>query len=136
MSGPQDMIERLVRAVNAHDLDTLVACFSDDYENETPAHPARSFRGSEQVRHNWGQIFAFVPDLQAKLTRTAIDGETVWSEWEMSGTRRDGSLHEMRGVIIFGIRDGLAVRARFYLEPVDSDTTTVDEAVREQVVRD
>jgi len=41
----------------------------------------------------------------------------------------------MRGVIIFGVRDGLAVRARFYLEPVDGGGNTVDGAVRDQVVR-
>jgi ketosteroid isomerase-like protein len=43
-------IERLVLATNRHDLDALAACFAADYENETPAHPARSFRGRDQVR--------------------------------------------------------------------------------------
>ena len=42
--------------------------------------------------------------------------------------------HQMRGVIVFGVRDGVARWARFYLEPVDEDAGTVDDAVREQVV--
>jgi ketosteroid isomerase-like protein len=132
---PQDVVERLVRAVNDHDLYALGACFAEDYENETPAHPARGFRGRGQVRRNWEQMFAFVPDLRAEVKATAIDGDTAWSEWEMTGTRRDGSAHHMRGVVIFGVRDGVARSARFYLEPVDLAAGSVDDAVREQVVR-
>lgn len=129
------MVNRLVRATNDHDLEALVACFAEDYENQTPVHPARGFRGSEQVRRNWEQIFAFVPDLRAEVKRTAIDGNTAWTEWEMTGTRRDGSAHCMRGVVICGVRDGVAAWARFYLEPVDLSVATVDDAVREHVVR-
>jgi ketosteroid isomerase-like protein len=135
MAEAQEIVTRLLRAINAHDLDALVGCFAKDYENQTPAHPARSFTGCAQVHGNWKQILDFVPDLKAEVTRIAIDGETVWSEWEMKGTRRDGSSHHMRGVVIFGVRDGVADWGRFYLEPVDLDTATVDEAVRKQVVR-
>lgn len=135
MDETRGMVDRLVRATNDHDVDGVVACFAEDYENETPAHPARSFRGRDQVRRNWEQIFAFVPDLQVEVGRRAIDGETAWTEWEMTGTRRDGTAHEMRGVVIFGVSGGLAQWARFYLEPVDVGAGTVDDAVREQVVR-
>jgi ketosteroid isomerase-like protein len=135
MSEAEAMVDRLVQATNEHDLDRLVACFAEDYENETPVHPARGFQGRAQVRRNWEQIFAFVPDLQAKVLSSAIDGATVWSEWEMTGTRRDGSPHQMRGVILFRVRDGVAQSARFYLEPVDPGESTVNDAVREQVVR-
>ena len=62
----RQMVERLVAATNAHDLDALVACFDEDYENETPVHPGRGFRGRDQVRTNWEQIFAFVPDVRAR----------------------------------------------------------------------
>ena len=41
---------RLHAAVNRHDLDAMVGCFAVDFVNETPAHPARSFRGRDQVR--------------------------------------------------------------------------------------
>ena len=135
MSEPQLMIDRLSRATNDHDLEALVGCFAEDYENETPAHPRRSFRGNEQVRRNWERLFTFVPDLRAEVTRSAVDGDVVWSEWEMSGTRRDGSTHRMRGVVIFGVESDVARWARFYLEPVDLSRGTVDDALREQVVR-
>ncbi len=124
---------RLQQATNAHDLDALVDCFTPDYRNETPAHPSRGFKGSAQVRINWRQIFGFVPDVQSRVLSHAVDGSDVWSEWEMSGTRVDGTAHLMSGVIVFGLRGGRAVSARSYLEPVDEASTTADDAVRAQV---
>jgi len=135
MNAAQEMVDRLVQATNGHDIDAVAACFAEDYENQTPVHPGRSFRGREQVRQNWEQIFAFVPDLRTEVTRSAIDGETAWTEWEMRGTRRDGTAHHMRGIVLFGVCDGVAQWARFYLEPVDLAGGTIADAVREQVVR-
>ena len=130
---PIDMLHRLERATNAHDLDGLVDCFATDYRNETPIHPARGFRGRDQVRANWSQIFAGVPDVRAQVLAAAVDGQTVWSEWEMSGTRRDGGEHLMRGVVVFEVADGRASSARFYLDPVDRSATDVNAAVRATV---
>jgi limonene-1,2-epoxide hydrolase len=127
------MLRNLERATNEHDLDRLVDCFADDYRNETPVHPARSFRGREQVRSNWRQIFAAVPNLHAQVLRSTVDGSAVWSEWEMSGTRPDGVAHLMRGVVIFEVEDQRATSARFYLEPVDHSDTDVNAAVRADV---
>ena len=130
---PGAMVDRLVLATNRHELDALVDCFAEDYRNETPAHPERGFVGRDQVRRNWEQIFARVPDVEARVLRQVSDGDTVWSEWEMRGTRRDGSPHLMRGVILFGVTQGRASWARFYLEPVQEAGGDVNEAVRRAV---
>jgi len=131
--SPGAMVERLRRATNDHDVTALVACFAPDYRNETPAHPERGFSGRDQVAKNWTQIFSAIPDLRAEVLRCAVDGDTVWSEWEHRGTRPDGSAHLMRGVVIFGVADGLASWARFYLEPVQEGDAGIDAAVRRQV---
>jgi ketosteroid isomerase-like protein len=131
--GADAMLDRLVRATNAHDLDALVDCFAVDYRNETPAHPSRGFEGRAQVRRNWAQIFAHVRGLTATVVRRSVDGDTVWSEWEMRGARADGAPHLMRGVVLFGVRDGRARWARFYLEPVQETGEDVNEAVRRTV---
>jgi ketosteroid isomerase-like protein len=133
IEGPAGVLARLERATNAHDVSAIVACFAPDYRNETPAHPERSFTGREQVRRNWEQIFAGIPDVTAKVLRSAINGDEVWSEWEHRGTRPDGSAHVMRGVVIFGASHGLLTWARFYLEPVQEGGGNVDAAVRRQV---
>ena len=136
MHEPQAVVDRLLHATNSHDPDAIAACFADDYENETPVHPTRGFRGRDQVRRNWEQIFTFVPDLHADVLARATSGSTAWTEWVMSGTRRDGTAHEMRGVIVFVVTGNVVASARFFLEPVDpADDSTVDEAVRSQVIR-
>jgi ketosteroid isomerase-like protein len=131
--GAVGTLARLERATNAHDVNEVVACFAADYRNETPAHPERGFTGRDQVRGNWEQIFAAIPNITAKVLRSAVNGDEVWSEWEHRGTRRDGSAHLMRGVIIFGLDNELLTWARFYLEPVQEGGGNVDAAVRRQV---
>jgi ketosteroid isomerase-like protein len=123
-------IERLVEATNSHDLERLVACFADDYTLEAPSHPQRSFRGAEQVRRNWTQLFAGVPDIAARLVRTAVDREVVWTEWEMGGTRRDGGAFRMAGVFVFGVIEDRIRWGRMFLEPVDEAGSDMNATVR------
>lgn len=132
--GPQpELTQRLERAMNDHDLDALVGCFAEDYRNETPAHPARSFRGRAQVRRNWQQILGSLPDLRARLVRWAVNADTLWAEWDWSGTRPDGVPVILRGVTILGAGHGCAQWARFYMEPVEDDGVDATGAVRAQV---
>jgi ketosteroid isomerase-like protein len=121
---------RLRDATNLHDLEALVGCFALNFVNETPVHPARSFRGRDQVRKNWAQIFAAVPNLETEIIDSASSGDTVWTEWEMRGTRRDGAPHLMRGVSIFKVDDGVFTSVRFYLEPVEQGGVGIDGAVQ------
>lgn len=130
MQGPESMVRRLEAATNAHDLEGLVSCFSEGYENVTPVHPARSFRGSDRVRRNWEQFFGAIPDLKATVVGAAYGPDEAWTEWEMQGTRPDGSPHHLRGVIIFRVEGEVATSCRFYLEPVDPDPGTIEDTVR------
>ena len=129
MAPSVKVIEELVAATNARDLDRLVDCFSPSYVNVTPAHPARGFTGREQVRRNWTSIFAAVPDIVTRVVASIDTDGQLWTEWEMSGTRTDGTSHAMAGVIIFGVEQGHIVSARFYLEPVETLSGDADAAV-------
>jgi ketosteroid isomerase-like protein len=130
MATTVKVIEELVSATNAHDVERLVDCFSPSYVSVTPAHPARGFRGSEQVRRNWTSIFAADPDIASRVVASAGADGQVWTEWEMIGTRRDGTPHAMAGVIIFGVEEDRIVSARFYLEPVETASGDADAAVQ------
>lgn len=133
MTKLDDVVDRLCVAVNRHDLDDLTACFAADYRNETPAHPERGFVGREQVRHNWEQLFRGIPDISSRITARAETETSVWTEWEMRGTRGDGQPHLMRGVVIFGVTEAVITDARFYLEPVDVRAGGVDDAIEDLV---
>ena len=127
---PRTFADRVSAAANSHDIDRVLECFTEDYVNESPVHPARGFRGREQVRRNWSQIFETVPDVTTEVLRTDQLGDTVWSEWEMRGTRVDGAPHLMRGVMIFEVDGDRAAAVRFYVEPVDLSGLDVDDFVR------
>ncbi len=132
-----DVVDRLMAATNAHDLDALVGCFADDYVLTDPVHPNRSFTGTGQVARNWAAIFAGVPDVTSRVLHRADvpaagrPGEsTSWLELEMTGTRRDGAPHELAGVMVFGIREDRIVSGRFFLQPVEHGGPDADGAVR------
>jgi len=125
MTHPEFLI-RLLKATNDHDVDRIVACFSDEYVNVTPCHPARGFTGREQVRRNWTTILGAVPDLVAEIADFVQDGDRIWSEWEMRGTWRGGEPHLVRGVLVFTVRNDVATHLRFFLEPVDDEPVDAD----------
>ena len=127
---PQAVITHLIERTNAHDLDGLVACFAPDYVLNNPVHPSRSFVGLAPVRSNWEQFFAAIPDIHVTVSRTACAGEEVWVEQSVTGTRRDGATHDLRGVMVFTVREGLVRANTFYLEPVETDGLSNEQTAR------
>lgn len=127
---PMNVIERLLAATNAHDVERIADCFSDGYTLESPLHPARSFRGKEQVRRNWTQILGAVRDLDARMVASARNGDTAWTEWHMKGTRPDGTAHDMRGVFIFRVQNESIIDGRMFFEAVDAANVDMSEAIR------
>jgi len=114
-------VDRLLGAINGHDLERLTACFAPDFEVVWPAHPDRSFRGRDGVRRTWEAIFETYPGVEATLTTRLQSGDEVWGEWEFSGEHRDGGPpFSQRGVIIAATEAEVIVRSRFYMEPVDA----------------
>ncbi|RWE71434.1 MAG: nuclear transport factor 2 family protein [Mesorhizobium sp.] len=128
-SSMPDVIDRLVTAMNAHDLDALAALIHENYRSEQPTHPGRAFVGRAQMRANWEAMFAGIPDFHAAVTRWVQDGDTTWIEWHWSGTRSDGQLFEVRGVALFEIVDGQIVAGRLYLEDVERQPASIEDAV-------
>ncbi|MEV6032845.1 nuclear transport factor 2 family protein [Nonomuraea sp. NPDC052116] len=109
------VVKRLIEAINAHDLESLTATFAHDFSSTWPAHPARSFAGSEEVRKNWEFILAQFPDIQVSVTGYVESADEFWGEFHYL---RPGAF-DMRGVIIVKVRADEIVQSRFYMEEVD-----------------
>jgi len=124
------VIQRLLAAFNAHDLEAAAALFHKSYNSVQPVHPARAFVGRAQMHANWAAIFAGIPDFHAELVRSVDDGNATWSEWTWVGTRTDGQPFEMRGVTIFEIEDGLITGGRLYMEELEREDLGIAEAVQ------
>jgi ketosteroid isomerase-like protein len=125
-----DLIDRLVVAMNEHDLDGVAGLIHEDYRSEQPAHPGRAFVGRAQMRANWEAMFAGIPDFHAEVRRSVQDGDTAWSEWRWSGTRGDGQPFDVRGVTLFQIRDEQIVAGRLYMEDLEREAASIRHAVQ------
>jgi ketosteroid isomerase-like protein len=134
--GGGTVSERLVQAMNAHDLEALLACFHDDYRSEQPAHPARTFTGRNQVRQNWSKLFESIPDFRAELLRVAVAANEEWAECIWRWTKEDGTPLEELGVSIFGTRDGRIAWARLYYEEIEREGADINETVRRMAGRE
>ena len=113
------LLEQTRAALDAHDLDAFVEFFREDYVGERPRHPGAKISSRDDVRRNWAEVLSDVPDLRVDVPAAVQDGDRIWSEWRAYGTARSGAMLELRGVIIFGIQDGLVAWSRMYLEPVE-----------------
>ena len=129
--APHPVLEGLMHAWNAHDIEAFVDCFDAEYRSDQPAHPARSFEGNAQVRANWSEIFDAIPDFAAQLLSFAEQGERIWAEWRWTGTQKDGGRFEWRGVTLFGVREGRIAWARLYMEPVERAGADIRQTVQE-----
>jgi ketosteroid isomerase-like protein len=128
----ETMMNRLLVALNAHDLDAFVGCFAPDYRSEQPAHPGRAFEGREKVRENWTSVFAGIPDFHAELlVSAAADGGVEMGEWRWYGTHTDGTPFAMRGVTVMGVEGEHIAWARLYMDVVERDGGDIDQMVRE-----
>jgi ketosteroid isomerase-like protein len=120
------LLENMRAALDAHDLDAFVEFFREDYVGERPRHPGARISSREDVRNNWAEVISDVPDLRVDVPAAVQDGDRIWSEWRAYGTSRSGAMLEIRGVIIFGIQDGLVAWSRMYLEPVEQGLSLDD----------
>jgi len=116
--NPSEVVQQWIRAINERDLEGIVSCFAEDYEDEAPARTGETVHGRDQVRANFERLLVSMPDLRAEV-RTVVDqGDSVWMEWVMRGTRTDGTRMEFVGVNLFEVAAGVLRRGRIYTELV------------------
>jgi steroid delta-isomerase-like uncharacterized protein len=105
-------LEALLDAFNAHDLDAIMAFFTDDCIFDTPR--GQRLVGTEQVRQGFQARFDGIPDIQYGDERHWTSGDRGVSEWTIRGTRATGDPIEVRGCDLFEFRDGKISRKDSY----------------------
>ena len=94
------MLKAIAVGFDTHDLDAIMAHFSDDAVYESPRGPdARGtrFTGKQAVREGFAARFAGIPDVRYQDDDHFVDGDRGASEWTLSGTTTDGTRIEVRG---------------------------------------
>lgn len=82
-----DIIRRQFDAFNHHDAAAFAACYAADAVIDDPQCP-EPLKGTSAITKDIGDWFGSFPDVQARLTRTVIDGSAYAAEWSMTGTHR------------------------------------------------
>jgi ketosteroid isomerase-like protein len=102
-------------AFNAHDLDRIMALFSEDCVLEMPrgGEPwGARFEGKQSVRDALATRFAGLPDVHYGDAEHFVDttADTGMSKWNLTGTTPDGVRKNVRGCDFYTFRDGKVIR--------------------------
>ena len=122
MADERILVE-MIAAWNAHDLDRILALYTDDpvYEEVTLGE---IHQGRAAVREFFGGGFTAFPDLRFERTWALVAGERAASEWAMIGTH-DGDFtglpathkpFRVRGASVFELVGDKLHRQRDYCD--------------------
>jgi hypothetical protein len=103
-------------AFNRHDLDALLALYSDGAEHYSPKLKARQpetrgiIKGKDKMRAWWQDSFDRLPTLRYELIRLTCDKNRVFMEY----IRHVLGEENLRVGEMFEVRDGLIASSRVY----------------------
>ncbi|HUE29329.1 MAG TPA: nuclear transport factor 2 family protein [Verrucomicrobiae bacterium] len=116
METAADFVEGFRRYWSAPSLDGLSALLAPDVTFVQPLAPR--MHGLDEVRRQFGAIFAWLPDLRAEVDRWSSAGNVVFIEFRLRATI-GGRLFEWPVIDRFLLRDdGLAVEVGDALDPM------------------
>lgn len=107
-SAVADPTERQLVAYNARDVESFVACFSEEVVVED-ALGARILTGREELASRYGPMFAAHPDLACAVVSRIRVGDFVIHEEQITG-RRPAPEHV---VAIYRVADARITHVRF-----------------------
>lgn len=114
----------LCAAFNAHDLDRIMALFSEDCVLEMPrgSKPWGSrFQGKNTVREALATRFEGLPDVHYGGAVHFVDevAQTGISKWTLTGTTREGLRKEVQGCDFYTFRDSKVIQKDSYWKIVE-----------------
>ena len=121
--GPiADLLNGLLDAFNAHDIDRVMSFFADDCVLQMPRGPnsyGLRAEGFENVRTTLNTRFEGIPDVHYGEDSHYIDGDVGISKWLLTGTTTTGQRIEVRGCDFYEFRDGKVVMKDAYWKIVE-----------------
>jgi hypothetical protein len=103
------VLQDVLDAFNAHDVDLIMSFFADDCVMDMPRGPGpggRRLVGKDQVREGIRSRFEGIPDVHYGDDRHWLCGDRGVSEWTIRGTQPTGDRIEVRGCDLFEFVDG------------------------------
>jgi steroid delta-isomerase-like uncharacterized protein len=115
-------LQAFLDAFNAHDVDAIMAFFTEDCVFDMPRGPApggRRLTGKQEVRDGIASRFDGIPDVQYVDDRHWTAGDRGVSEWTIRGTQATGERIEVRGCDLFEFAGGRIRRKDSFWKIVD-----------------
>lgn len=104
----EQLLIHVFESFNRHDLDAIMACFTDDCVFLSPRGPdpwGRRFIGPDEVRRGLSARFEGMPDVSYDDGIHFVVGNRGVSEWTIRGTTTDGESIEVRGCDLWTFSD-------------------------------
>ncbi len=117
------LLGRFGKAFNRADVAEILACVTDDFvwvlAAGTDAPDGRVCRGAEQVRQALAARAELVRDVRFSETKVLFADDHVIGTFRATGTYvGDGRPHDVRGVDIYTLRDGLIASKDSYWKQI------------------
>lgn len=116
------LLEELVDAFNAHDLDRIMALVADNCVLQMPrgSNPwGTRYEGKAAVRDGLASRFAGLPDVRYSNPTHFVAGNVGISKWTLSGTTPSGERIAVLGCDFYTFRDGKVVMKDSYWKTVE-----------------
>jgi beta-alanine degradation protein BauB len=115
------MLERFVACWNAHDLEGLMSCFTEDcvfWSSSGPTPQGGVFEGREAVAAASGALFKAFPDAAWTESRISLFGDRALWEWTFVGTGADGARTRVLGVDVLELAGGKIQRKNSFRKAI------------------
>ena len=116
-TGTLETIERFNEAFNRHDIEAVMAMFTEDcvFDNTSPPPDGERHEGQAAVRAFWERFFASSPDAHFEAEDIFAAGDRCTVRWRYTWKSAGGTGH-VRGVDVFRVRDGKVAEKLSYVK--------------------
>jgi ketosteroid isomerase-like protein len=112
-----EAVNRYNAAVNAHDLEGVMANMTEDrlFSNTRPAPSGTLYRGQAEVRAWWSEFFKNSPKANFAGEEVIVAGDRCIVRWHYTW-EKEGKPGEIHGVDVLKVRDGKIAEKLAYVK--------------------
>ncbi|MDD9904934.1 MAG: nuclear transport factor 2 family protein [Rhodospirillaceae bacterium] len=115
------LLDEIGAAFARHDIDAMVRYFAADGEFVNAIGPdphGTTYKGHEQIRGYFENLFATVEDVQWEKTDIRVADEKAYAEWHRRATLKSGETQDWLGVDIYTFGGREIVKKDTYIKVV------------------
>jgi ketosteroid isomerase-like protein len=116
--NPVEAVRRFNAALNAHDVDAMMALMTEDcvFENTLPPPDGARYAGQAAVRAFWDGLFRDTRAPRIEIEEIFGHGERVVMRWAFHWLEADGRPGHVRGVDVYRLRAGRIAEKLSYVK--------------------